>query len=131
REPDEAGGPSQGQRPAAARPRGRARPDRQPHRGGTRVPGRSMAGGAQAVKGVAVLGAIGSIGLSTLDVLARHPDRFRLVAVTGNRRVDRIAGQCLAFRPRYAAMADAESADKLRALLSKKAPEVEILAGEA
>jgi len=81
--------------------------------------------------GIAVLGATGSIGTSTLDVLARHPQRFRVVALTANSNVDRLYSQCLATRPRYAVMADAASAKVLRDRLAGSAPEVEVLAGAA
>ena len=47
------------------------------------------------MKGVAVLGSTGSIGVSTLDVLARHPDRYRVVALTANTGVDKLFEQCL------------------------------------
>ena len=53
-----------------------------------------------------VLGSTGSIGVSTLDVLARHPDRFRVVALTAHRDVEGLTRQCLRFRPDCAAMAD-------------------------
>ncbi|MDP1605636.1 MAG: 1-deoxy-D-xylulose-5-phosphate reductoisomerase [Rhodocyclaceae bacterium] len=49
-----------------------------------------------------VLGATGSIGVSTLDVVARHPDRYEVVALTGNSRVDVLYDQCVQHRPRYA-----------------------------
>jgi len=80
--------------------------------------------------GVAVLGSTGSIGLSTLDVLARHADRYRVVALTANTGVDKLYQQCLAFRPRLAAMADTDSAEQLAQRLRDSAPEIEVLAGE-
>ena len=58
------------------------------------------------MNGVVVLGSTGSIGLSTLDVLARHADRYRVVALAANSDVDRLFAQCLQFRPTMAAMAD-------------------------
>jgi 1-deoxy-D-xylulose-5-phosphate reductoisomerase len=64
--------------------------------------------------GVTVLGSTGSIGRSTLDVLARHPGRFRAVALTANRDVDGLAAQCLGVRPDYAVMADSAAAAALR-----------------
>ncbi len=80
--------------------------------------------------GVTVLGATGSIGVSTLDVLARHPNRYRVVALTAHSRVERLVEQCVAFRPRYAAMADEAAAEQLAERLRQLAPEVEVLAGE-
>ena len=56
--------------------------------------------------GVVVLGSTGSIGESTLDVLARHPDRFRLVAIGAHRNVGKLTQQILQHRPAYAALAD-------------------------
>ena len=76
------------------------------------------------------MGSTGSIGLSTLDVLKRHTDKYRLVAITANKCVETLAKQCLRWHPAYAVMADEESADKLRKNLSKHSIDVEILAGE-
>ena len=58
------------------------------------------------VKGVAILGSTGSVGEHTLDVIARHPDRFRVVALGANRNVEKLADQCLRFSVPYAALAD-------------------------
>ena len=63
--------------------------------------------------GVAVLGSTGSIGESTLDVLARHPDRFKLVALGANRNVAKLAAQVLRWRPAYAVLADENAAREL------------------
>ncbi|MGE5153299.1 MAG: 1-deoxy-D-xylulose-5-phosphate reductoisomerase [Bdellovibrio bacteriovorus] len=79
--------------------------------------------------GVAVLGSTGSVGVSTLDVVARHPDRFRVVALTANDNAERLAEQCRRFRPRYAAMANREAAGRLAGLLAGRAEGPEILAG--
>ena len=56
--------------------------------------------------GVAVLGSTGSVGESTLDVLARHPQRYRLVALAANSNAAKLARQIHAWRPAYAALAD-------------------------
>jgi 1-deoxy-D-xylulose-5-phosphate reductoisomerase len=82
------------------------------------------------VIGVAVLGSTGSIGESTLDVVARHPDRFRLVAVGANRSAVKLAEQVARYRPAYAALADEAAAGELRRLLGNSAPQTRILAGE-
>jgi len=79
--------------------------------------------------GVTVLGATGSIGLSTLDVVARHPERYRVVALTANRQVDRLYRQCLQFTPEYAVMADPDAAEQLRSRLQATGASVEVLAG--
>jgi len=62
---------------------------------------------------LAILGSTGSIGTSTLDVAARHPDRFRIFALTAHRRIDRLFEQCLAFLPDVAVVGDAEGAAEL------------------
>ena len=79
--------------------------------------------------GVAVLGSTGSIGASTLDVISRHPDRFRAVALTANRDVDRLHEQCVRWRPRCAAMADRQAAARLADRLRADAPDVEVMGG--
>ena len=79
--------------------------------------------------GVTVLGSTGSIGKSTLDVLARHPDRFRVVALTAHRDVDGLAAQCLEARPDYAAMADPAAAAALQARLARAGLSTRVLAG--
>jgi 1-deoxy-D-xylulose-5-phosphate reductoisomerase len=61
---------------------------------------------AGAIKNVAVLGATGSIGTSTLDVIARHPDRFRASALTANTNVDQLIALCQQHRPDVAVIAD-------------------------
>jgi 1-deoxy-D-xylulose-5-phosphate reductoisomerase len=79
--------------------------------------------------GVTVLGSTGSIGVSTLDVLARHPGRFRVVALAANRSVDRLAEQCRRFAPDYAAVADADAAERLKGLLADMQRPPEVLSG--
>ena len=66
---------------------------------------------------VTVLGATGSIGASTLDVIGRHPDRFRVFALTAGRQVERLAQLCHRFRPVYAVMPDESAARVLTPLL--------------
>ena len=80
--------------------------------------------------GVAILGSTGSIGESTLDVVARHPDRYRLVAIGANRSAAKLADQILRYRPAYAALADAKAAGELTQLLGPEAPQTRILVGE-
>lgn len=79
--------------------------------------------------GVTVLGATGSIGVSTLDVLSRHPERYRVIALTANSDVERLYEQCLARRPEYAVMADADAAQRLHERLRATAPGIRVLAG--
>ncbi len=79
--------------------------------------------------GVAVLGATGSIGTSTLEVIKRHGARFRPVALAANRQVGRLFEQCIEFRPEYAVMADDDSAQQLRERLKQVGVAVEVLSG--
>ena len=65
-------------------------------------------------QGVSILGATGSIGASTLDVIARHPDRFRVTALTAQSRVEELARLCVRFRPRFAVIGDAAREGALR-----------------
>ena len=51
---------------------------------------------------ITILGSTGSIGVSTLDVIARHPDRYEVVALTGHTRVEELAHQCAQFHPAFA-----------------------------
>jgi 1-deoxy-D-xylulose-5-phosphate reductoisomerase len=66
---------------------------------------------------ITILGATGSIGVSTLDVLARHPEKYQVYALTAHGRVDELAAQCLQFRPARAVVGSAEAATRLSALL--------------
>ena len=83
------------------------------------------------LQGVTVLGATGSIGKSTLDVIARHPDRYRVVALTAHRQIEALAAQCIQFSPDYAVVADEQGAEQLQKLLLHSAPETTVLYGVA
>ncbi len=83
---------------------------------------------ATAIKAVTVLGATGSIGASTLDVIARHPDRYRVHALTANTGVEVLLQRIEQFRPRYAVLRDPAAAAKLRVCLRDKAIATEVLA---
>ena len=80
-------------------------------------------------KGITILGSTGTIGVNTLDVVARHPDQYEVVALTANTGVDRLYEQCLQYRPRYAAMVDADSAQQLADRLAVVAADVQVLSG--
>ena len=75
---------------------------------------------------LAVLGSTGSIGASTLDVAARHPDRIEVVALTAATQVDKLLAQCERFRPRVAAMASASHAAQLAEKIRQKGLEVRV-----
>jgi 1-deoxy-D-xylulose-5-phosphate reductoisomerase len=79
--------------------------------------------------GVTVLGSTGSIGVSTLDVMARHPDRFRAIALTANSQVGRMLEQCRIHRPRYAVMVSEQAAEELARALKQEGLETEVLSG--
>jgi 1-deoxy-D-xylulose-5-phosphate reductoisomerase len=79
---------------------------------------------------VAVLGSTGSIGISTLDVLARHPDRFAVFALTAHVNVARLREQCLIHRPAYAAVSVPAAASKLEAELRDAGVQTRVLCGE-
>jgi 1-deoxy-D-xylulose-5-phosphate reductoisomerase len=79
--------------------------------------------------GITVLGSTGSIGVSTLDVVARHPERFRVVALTAHRDVEGLYRQCLQHRPDYAVMADADAAEELQSRLQGQGGDIQVLAG--
>ena len=70
-----------------------------------------------AVQQVTVLGATGSIGLSTLDVIARHPERYQVFALTGFSRLAELQVLCVQHRPRYAVVPDDRSALDLQGRL--------------
>lgn len=75
---------------------------------------------------LAVLGSTGSIGASTLDVAARHPDRIEVVALTAATQVDKLLAQCERFRPRVAAMASAPHTAQLAEKIRQKGLDVRV-----
>ena len=78
---------------------------------------------------VTILGATGSIGLSTLDVIRRNPARFRLFAMTAATNVDKATAICLEFAPQFAVMANADAAKALRQALQGQC-DTQVLSGE-
>lgn len=76
-----------------------------------------------------ILGSTGSIGESTLDVVSRHPEKFRVFALAGHKQVEKLAVQCRTFRPEYAVVADAEHAARLDALLKRDGVATQVLHG--
>ena len=78
---------------------------------------------------VCILGATGSVGTSTLDVIARHPQRFEVFALTAHSRVDELFAQCLQWRPRFAALPGAVQARALRERLRAHGVPTEVLDG--
>ena len=78
-------------------------------------------------RNITVLGATGSIGVNTLDVIARHPQRYRVIALSGHSRLDLLAAQCAAHKPRYAVVGTSDAAITLKAKLG--ALDIEVLYG--
>ena len=83
------------------------------------------------MRGVAILGSTGSIGVSTLDVIARHPERYQVVALSAHRDVQGMLDQCRQFRPSLAAMADPAAAAALQRAVAAEGLGVEVMAGPA
>jgi 1-deoxy-D-xylulose-5-phosphate reductoisomerase len=81
------------------------------------------------IRRVAVLGSTGSIGVSTLDVIRAHPDRFQVVALTAGQQVERLAAQCIEFKPLIAVVADAAGAALLSDILRSQQCATEVLHG--
>lgn len=82
------------------------------------------------MQNITILGSTGSVGISTLDVLARHPERYSVYALTAHSRVEQLAEQCLRFKPQLAVVGSAAAAQQLSALLRTKAPMVDVLYGD-
>ncbi len=76
-----------------------------------------------------ILGSTGSIGESTLDVVSRHPEKFRVFALAGHRQVDKLAAQCKQFRPEYAVVGDAGHAAELEKKLKQEGIDTQVLYG--
>jgi 1-deoxy-D-xylulose-5-phosphate reductoisomerase len=83
------------------------------------------------MQNITILGATGSIGVSTLDVIGRHPDRYRVYALTAHSRIAELAAQCVRFRPVVAVTGSAAGASELSALLRREGVATEVLWGEA
>jgi 1-deoxy-D-xylulose-5-phosphate reductoisomerase len=81
------------------------------------------------VQGITILGSTGSIGVNTLDVISRHPDNFKVMALSANSQVERLFSQCEQFRPTYAVMADEAAATQLADRIKQADLPIEVLAG--
>jgi len=79
--------------------------------------------------GLTLLGATGSVGISTLDVVSRHKDKYEIIALTANRNIELLIGQCEAWQPKYAVIADHDLAESLNNSLKKKGLDTEVLSG--
>lgn len=81
------------------------------------------------LKQIAILGSTGSIGVNTLDVIRAHPERFKVVALTAAKQIERLAEQCIEFKPTIAVVADAVGAAQLTRLLQEKKIATQVLYG--
>lgn len=81
------------------------------------------------IRQITILGSTGSIGDSTLDVIARHPDRFQAFALTANNNVEKMRAQCRRFQPRYAVMLNEKSAEQLADAIRADKIKTEVLSG--
>ena len=81
------------------------------------------------MQAITLLGATGSIGESTLDVIARHPDKYSVFALTGNQQIEKLAAQCQRHGAQFAVVNDQASARRLRVLLQELGCNTEVLCG--
>jgi 1-deoxy-D-xylulose-5-phosphate reductoisomerase len=81
------------------------------------------------IRHLTILGSTGSIGVSTLDVVTRHPDRFQIIALTANHSIEKMLEQCRLFRPRYAVMLDKDSGEKLHTKVRAAGISTEVMWG--
>ena len=80
---------------------------------------------------IAILGSTGSIGVNTLDVVRAHPDRFQVVALTAGKQIDRLAEQCVEFKPAFAVVSEANDAARLEILLRQNHVSTQVIYGPA
>ncbi|MFI4938843.1 MAG: 1-deoxy-D-xylulose-5-phosphate reductoisomerase [Burkholderiales bacterium] len=78
------------------------------------------------MRNITILGSTGSIGVSTLDVIGRHRDRYAVYALTANSKVEELARQCVQFRPQVAVVGSAQAAQELTRLLAGEGLHIEV-----
>jgi 1-deoxy-D-xylulose-5-phosphate reductoisomerase len=83
------------------------------------------------MQNITILGSTGSIGTSTLDVVARHPERYQVYALTAYRQVELLFKQCVQFKPKFAVLLDDAAVVQLRARVKDAGLAVEVLSGVA
>jgi len=81
-------------------------------------------------KNLVVLGATGSIGDNTLDIIARHPDRFKIFAISGHANIHKLVELCQKFIPKYVVISDPQFYKKLLSLINALSLKTKVLAGE-
>ncbi len=84
---------------------------------------------SQPTQRVTVLGSTGSIGVNTLDVLARHPQRFSVFALSGHSRIDLLFSQCLAHHPQFVVATDPGAGAQLQSRLAAEGSQTRVLLG--
>ncbi len=84
---------------------------------------------SQPTQRVTVLGSTGSIGVNTLDVLARHPQRFSVFALSGHSRIDLLFSQCLAHHPQFVVATDPGAGAQLQSRLAAEGSQTQVLLG--
>jgi 1-deoxy-D-xylulose-5-phosphate reductoisomerase len=82
-------------------------------------------------QGICILGSTGTIGINTLDVIGRHPQRFKVIALTANRQIERMLQQCEDYLPEFVVMSDEGAAAELSQLLAKKGSPIKVLGGKS
>jgi len=81
-------------------------------------------------KGICILGSTGTIGINTLDVISRHSNDFKIIALTANTNVEKLKEQCLLHNPIFAVMVDENKAEILQQALSKTSSETKVISGK-
>jgi len=80
-------------------------------------------------QGICVLGSTGTIGVNTLDVVSRHTDKYKLVALTANQADEKLYQQCIEYNPQYAVLVNADAAQRLKNRLDTEDVDTEVLSG--
>lgn len=83
------------------------------------------------MKSITLLGSTGSIGTQTLDIVADHPDKFRIVGLAAGRNIELLSNQIRAFKPEIVAIADPSQLDTLRDAIADVVPQPILVTGEA
>ena len=78
---------------------------------------------------ISILGSTGSIGCNALEVIALHPQRFQIFALTAQQNQQRLLEQCLRFKPKFAVIGDQQAATQLRSALKDMQCPTEVLSG--
>ena len=80
-------------------------------------------------QGICILGSTGTIGINTLDVIRRHPQRFKVIALTANQQVERMLQQCEEWRPQFVVISDPDAAQAVKQALAGNSLSTRVLCG--